>query len=387
MKIIPVQDGVPIKCWADEIDAETLKQAKNLAVLEFAFKHIAIMPDCHKGFGMPIGGVLAAKDAIVPNAVGVDIGCGMRAVRTSIKEIDRQTIINIIEKIRDYIPVGFKHHPVPKEWSGFDRAPDIAVIQRELNSSKRQLGTLGGGNHFIEIQQDKNTGSLWLMVHSGSRNFGLKIASEFHKLAKKECEKRKILLPDKDLAFFYFDSKEGREYYTAMNFALEFARENRKRMMDVIKEIFASFTNAKFEEEIDIHHNYASKEKHFGKEVIVHRKGATAAFKNLKGIIPGSQGSSSFIVEGKGNQESFMSCSHGAGRRLSRREANRILNEQECEAVMKDIIHEKWHNRFDEAPQAYKDINIVMAQQKDLVKIIYELKPLGVIKGDADLNI
>lgn len=386
MRTIPVEGGVPVKSWAREVDRETMKQALNLARLPCAFHHVALMPDCHVGFGMPIGGVLAAENAVVPNAVGVDIGCGMTAARTDLEKIDRDDLVRLLEDIKDLVPTGFRHHSRPQPWEGFDRAPEIPVVMRELESSRRQLGTLGGGNHFIEIQREE-AGPVWVMVHSGSRNFGLKIATEYHRKAVRFCDRHKVRLPDRDLAYFPFDSEEGQEYYRAMLFAQEFAAANRARILETIRQVLAARLGGRFVETLDVHHNYAAVETHFGRRVVVHRKGATAAFEGRKGIIPGSQGSASYIVEGKGNLESFRSSSHGAGRRLSRREANRVLTEEVCEAAMRGIVHEAWRGRFDEAPQAYKDIDQVMADQDDLVRPLHRLRPIGVIKGEAELQV
>jgi tRNA-splicing ligase RtcB len=384
MRTFSVDQGIPIRCWARDPDEGSLKQARNLARLPFAVRQIAVMPDCHKGFGMPIGGVLASENVIVPNAVGVDIGCGVLAVRTSLTGLERTDVVRILEDIRDLVPTGFKHHPVPKEWEGFSRAPGIPVIQRELESSRRQLGTLGGGNHFIEIQKEKD-GPVWVMLHSGSRNFGLKIASEYHRRALKECRRQDIELPDDELAFLAFDSELGQEYFSAMGFAVEFAAANRAEMMTSVKQVLTARMGCSFDLAIDVRHNYAAIERHFGRTLVVHRKGAIAAFPGQAGLIPGSQGTSSFVVEGMGNPESFMSCSHGAGRRMSRKEADKTLKEADCEAAMRGIVHGAWNRHYDEAPQAYKDFRKVMADQDDLVSVRHILDPIGVVKGDAGL--
>lgn len=377
-------ERIPIYIWAEEVDEETLKQTKNIANLPIAYHHVALMPDAHVGFGMPIGGVLATEDAIIPNAVGVDIGCGMHAVRTSLKDLPRNTLETVASKIRSRIPLGFEHQKQPRSWEGFKEAPDLPIVRQELDSARHQLGTLGGGNHFIELQKD-HTGHLWIMVHSGSRNFGLKIAEEYHRKAKNYCSEHKLDLPDSNLAYLPVDSRLGREYLEGMNFALRFARENRRQIMEDILAILEE-TVGSFEvtDRIDIHHNYAAPEKHYGKEVIVHRKGATAAFKSLRGIIPGSQGSPSYIVEGKDNPLSFKSCSHGAGRRLGRNEARKKLDlaEEVRRLESLGVIHAvRKPKDLDEASGAYKDIQKVMDAQRDLVDIILELQPLAVVKG------
>ena len=225
MKKVITTERIPIKMWLDDIDAAALGQAKNLANLPFAYEWIAVMPDCHTGFGMPIGGVLAAQDVIVPNAVGVDIGCGMLAARTDLVEITSAALREILAGIKLEIPVGFKHNLTNQPWDGFDRAPDIAIIQQELSSARRQLGTLGGGNHFIEIQWGSD-GLIWLMIHSGSRNFGLQTATFFHKKALASCDKSRNKLPDRDLSYLSMDTRDGRDYFEAMRFCCDFARAN-----------------------------------------------------------------------------------------------------------------------------------------------------------------
>ncbi len=374
-------ERIPIKIWAADIDAAALQQARNLANLPFAFRWVAVMPDAHAGYGMPIGGVLATEDMIIPNAVGVDIGCGMAAVRTSLKKVNNGELQEILAIIRAEVPVGFKHHPDPQEWEGFDRAPDIPIIQEELFSARHQIGTLGGGNHFIEIQRGDD-GFIWLMIHSGSRNFGLKAASEYHRMAKTLCAKGKYNLPDPDLSYLPVDSPQGRDYLTAMNYCLDFARANRALMVRRSMQAITAVTGGVGTFEVNIHHNYAALENHFGHEVFIHRKGATSARMGQAGIIPGSMGTHSYITEGLGNEESFQSSSHGAGRRMGRKEATHKLDLQREQQKMKGIIHGlRTKRELDEAPGAYKDIDDVMAQQEDLVKVITQLTPLAVIKG------
>jgi len=380
MQII-TSERIPIKLWASDIDAAALQQARNLANLPFAFRWVAVMPDAHTGYGMPIGGVLATDGMVIPNAVGVDIGCGMAAVRTSLTRISIDELQEILTIIRSEVPAGFKHHPDPQPWDGFDRAPDIPIIQQELYSARHQLGTLGGGNHFIEIQQGDD-GFIWLMIHSGSRNFGLKTASEYHRLARNLCARGRVNLPDPDLSFLPVDSPDGREYLKAMNYCLDFARANRALMVERCLGAITAVTGGTGTHSVNIHHNYAAVETHFGHEVLVHRKGATSARKGQPGIIPGSMGSSSYITEGLGCEESFTSSSHGAGRRMGRNEASRKLDLEREQQKMKGIIHGlRSKHDLDEAPGAYKDIDEVMAQQKDLVKIVVKLRPLAVIKG------
>lgn len=370
-----------------------LEQAKNLANLPFAFKHIAIMPDTHQGFGMPIGGVLATEGVVIPNAVGVDIGCGMCAVKTSLTDIDKETLKRIMGEIRKVIPVGFNKHKEEQEakllpvmnWNKND------ITLKEIENARKSLGTLGGGNHFIEIQKGRD-GHIWIMIHSGSRNLGKQVADYYNKVAI-ELNKKWHSYQGKELAFLPVDSEEGQAYLREMEYCVEFALANRKLMMDRVKEIFyktdmtqngVSRLSIKFDQMINIAHNYASLENHFGKDVWVHRKGATSAKEGEIGIIPGSQGTKSYIVEGLGNKESFMSCSHGAGRKMSRTQAINGLDLEKEIKILDDlgIIHGiRSKKDLDEAPSSYKDIDVVMENQKDLVKVLIELTPLAVIKG------
>lgn len=382
---------IPIFIWAVDPDEKTVQQAINLSNLSVTFHHIANMADMHLGYGMPIGGVCACKDAIIPYGVGNDIGCGMRLFITNIpvSSLDQRTLIAIQNKIKQKIPVGYKHHPKPQEWEGFNRAPDIRVIQNELESAKRQLGTLGSGNHFIELQESYPDGRLAIMLHSGSRNFGYKICKEYHTVAMRVCQER---MRDSNLAYLRTDKPQGQEYIESMNFALEFAKANRELMMRRIKEVLKKEIHGiKLICEVDVHHNYATLEEHFGKHVWIHRKGATSAKKLEAGIIPGSQGSFSYLVQGLGNELSFESCSHGAGRKMGRMAASKSkenggLDIEEETKKMDGIIFDGWgtnrkgNTDLGEAPGAYKDIDQVMEAQKDLVKVLAKFKPLVSIK-------
>ncbi len=383
-------EKIPIKLWLKDIGLGALNQSKNLANHPYAFHHIAIMPDAHEGFGMPIGGVLATKDVIIPNAVGVDIGCGICAVRTSLKEIPLDTIKGILGVIRKTVPVGFSHH---KSKQRSELLPDpgkyhptgMPVVNQEYNSALTQIGTLGGGNHFIELQKGDDS-HIWLMVHSGSRNIGYKVANHYNELAKTLNEKWKSKIPIKwDLAYLPLDSKQGQIYKKEMLYCVDFAFNNRKLMLEKIMQAISYFCDdVNYGDTINIAHNYASLEKHFGEDVILHRKGATLASADTIGIVPGSQGMKSYIVRGKGSSESFQSCSHGAGRRLGRRQAQRRLDLKSEQKTLeeKGILHSLKSKRdLDEAPSAYKDIATVMQNQADLVEIMTELTPLAVIKG------
>lgn len=376
-----------VKIWSNEVEDSAMKQIKNLSNLPFGFHHLAMMPDNHTGFGCPIGTVFASKDVIVPAIVGVDIGCGMCAVKTSLKEIDQEALKKIMGETRKQIPLGFGHHKDKQDSSLMpDKKGAVVregfIIEQEYQNALTQLGTLGGGNHFIEIQKGDD-GFIWLMIHSGSRNFGFKVADYYNKLAVKINDKWHSKVPKEwELAFLPLDSQEGQDYMEEMKYCVDFALANRQLMMDRLTAIVYQLTKANFESMINIAHNYATMENHYGENVLVHRKGATKADKGLTGIIPGSMGTSSYIIEGLGNPESFRSCSHGAGRRMGRKEAIRTLNLEEEQKKMEGILGKpRSQNDLEEAPGAYKDIDEVMENQSDLVKIKTKLKPLAVIKG------
>lgn len=385
MKSVDTSGRIPVKLWLNDIEDGAMDQAINLADLPFTFRHIALMPDAHQGYGMPIGGVMATQGVVIPNAVGFDIGCGMCAVRTSLQDIDTVTLKRIMGKIRQAIPVGFKRHKEPQD--GMVPFPDECEIsEREYENAATSLGTLGGGNHFIEIQKG-NDGHIWIMIHSGSRNLGKQVADHYNKIAIFLNEKWHSSVPKEwQLAFLPTDSDVGQEYLREMQFCVDFALANRRLMMrrvlDAIEDEISQ--EIRYGETINIAHNYAAMENHFGKNVMIHRKGATRAQEGQLGIIPGSQGTSSYIVSGKGNPESFHSCSHGAGRKMGRKQAERELD-LDAEINRLDeigVIHNiRTVKDLDEAAGAYKDINIVMANQADLVNIEVELKPLAVIKG------
>jgi tRNA-splicing ligase RtcB len=377
-------ERIPIKLWLDDIELGALEQAKNLANLPFAFKHIAIMPDSHQGYGMPIGGVLASQGYIVPNAVGVDIGCGMCAVRTSLTEITKEDIKKIMGFIRKSVPLGFNHHKEKQELEYPDELARTSVVENQLEKGLSQVGTLGGGNHFIEIQKGSD-GYVWIMIHSGSRNVGFQTANHYAKVAKELNQKYFTSVdPKLDLAFLPNEDNLGQEYFDDMKFCTWFAYQNRRLMLDRVQQAFLEVVETKFEPEINLPHNYAVMENHFGKNVMIHRKGATSAREGEIGIIPGSQGTKSYIVRGKGNKESFESCSHGSGRKMGRMAARRDLNLETEKQRLEEmgVVHSiRNKSDLDEAPSAYKDIAQVMANQTDLVDIVVELTPLGVIKS------
>ena len=380
-----------VKMWATEFDDKAREQIENLASLPFVYHHIALMPDCHGGMGMPIGGVLPTKDVVIPNAVGVDIGCGMCAVKTNIRarRLTEKILREVIMKgIRERIPLGMDHHKEMQDEmylpTGFD-LEKLPVVEANYQSIHHQVGTLGGGNHFIELQRD-DEGWLWIMIHSGSRNLGKQVGDFYNKKAKWFNElfyskvESNLLLP-----FLPLETHEFNEYWGEMNYCIAFAKCNRQLMMERIKEVIVdALPLAEFEPTIDIAHNYAAFENHFGANCIVHRKGAARARTGEIGIIPGSQGTCSYIVEGLGNPDSFMSSSHGAGRLMSRTQARKTLSlEDEIKKMeSKGIVHNICSQcDLDEAASAYKDIDQVIALEADLVRVIVKLEPLAVLKG------
>lgn len=385
MEQIITTEKIPIKLWLKEVETGALQQIKNIANFPYAFHHIAVMPDAHEGFGMPIGGVLATREVIVPNAVGVDIGCGVCSQKTSLTQIDMPTLKAMMKEIRKFIPLGFKKHKQKQDEKLMPRFRTSDVLKNEWVNALKSLGSLGGGNHFIEIQKGADN-YIYIMLHSGSRNLGKKVADYYNRLAIKYCQKNNYdYLVKQELCFLPFKSEVGQNYFTEMNFCVAYALANRQLIMDRIKQAFEkNIPSIQWGKFINIAHNYAALEKHFGQEVIVHRKGATQANQGQIGIIPGSQGTNSYIVRGLGNPESFCSCSHGAGRRLGRKQAIRELNlEKEIEKLnQQGIIHSiRGKHDLDEASGAYKDISMVIKNQSDLVEILTEMRPLAVIKG------
>lgn len=386
-------NGVTIDLWTRDLDSLAWQQITNISKLPFIHHHVSLMADGHGGTGVPIGCVLPVKGVVIPNAIGTDCGCGMRAVKSDIKVADITTDVlrkSIMRGIRKQIPVGDYVHKVdqsvdylPQEWN-MENLPTL-LSNNGIKKILRQIGTLGGGNHFIELQKDEE-GYLWVMIHSGSRGLGGKLHQEYNQIAKNLNRKYFSVVPEEaDLAFLPQSSAEFRMFWYEMNYCLEWAKCNRKLMMDrIIDVIRESFPNANFDEPIDIHHNYASTEEHYGKQCIVHRKGAAPAREGEIGIIPGSMGTCSYIVRGLGKEESFQSSSHGAGRAMSRSEAVATLDmKHEIEMLEnQNIVHSiRNKNDLEEATSAYKNIDVVMSNQKDLVEIVTKLLPIAVIKG------
>lgn len=379
---VDMTERVPIKMWADP-DEGTLEQARHLAALPFAFRHVALMPDTHIGYGMPIGGVLATRGTVIPNAVGVDIGCGMRLWKTGVTVDEfipvRDKVLNYIQR---NIPTGFGRHKNPRD---IPEMPDIDPLQAQADIAALSIGTLGGGNHFIEVQRDED-GNVWAMLHSGSRNLGKTMCDHYNRAARDLNARWHSQVPDEwQLAFLPLDTDEGQEYMAVMGYCLEFAKANRAAMQAAVVEAFTAFLPGAADCSVafDIHHNYAAMEHHFGQNVMVHRKGAVKARGPV--IIPGSMGSASYFCSGLDNPESFGSCSHGAGRAMGRKQAQREISVESVVLEMRDADIALYKaNKSDVAEEcraAYKDIEDVMAHQADLVSADVRLTPLGVVKG------
>jgi tRNA-splicing ligase RtcB (3'-phosphate/5'-hydroxy nucleic acid ligase) len=406
MPIAQVIEGrFPAKAWTKDIEDTALIQIKNLTEMPFIYKHIAVMPDCHAGYGSTVGSVIPTQGAIIPATVGVDIGCGMMAYRLNLCAQDLPDNLHSIRNaIENAIPCGRTDNggqndrgawgelptSVREAWSRLstdsrwvktlEYHPKIA--ERHINTS-RHLGTLGTGNHFIEICLDENN-DVWVMLHSGSRGVGNRIGTYFMQVAREDMRRFFINLPDADLAYFPQHTPHYSEYCAAVSWAQDYAKTNRELMMS---EILFSLTSC-FEKPISInewavncHHNYVAWENHYGVNVMVTRKGAVRARKGDLGIIPGSMGAKSFIVEGLGNKESFDSCSHGAGRRMSRGKAKHTFTIEDLAQQTNGIECRKDIDVIDEIPGAYKDIDEVMANQIDLVKPLFTLKQVLCVKG------
>lgn len=390
------QHGVPVKIFTKDVEEEALQQLRNLAQLEFVHQHIAVMPDVHVGKGATVGSVIPTKHAIIPAAVGVDIGCGMNAVRLSLKASQLpDSLSKIRSAIEAKVPVGFNQHqsisakmstldPLAKRLKCItDKHPGLLKMLKNFERTwARQLGTLGGGNHFIELCIDEHD-DVWVMLHSGSRGIGNCIGQYFINLAKKEQQSRFGHVPDRDLAYFAQGSNSFDDYLEAVQWGQDYAMENRREMMrlilNVLQRELPQFTLTK--EAINCHHNYVNQEHHFGENVYVTRKGAISAHEGELGIIPGSMGAKSYIVRGRGNSESFCSCSHGAGRRMSRGKAMRHFSLDDLRAQTAGVECRKDKGVIDEIPQAYKDIDTVMANQADLVEVVHTLKQVMCVKG------
>ena len=388
--------GVPVKIFTNDIDQDSIEQLTKMAQLQFIHSHIAVMPDVHVGKGATVGSVIPTKHAIIPAAVGVDIGCGMNAIRLNLKSSQLpDNLSSLRHAIERKVPVGFDLHkqvkakastltPLDKRLQPIiSKDPGLVRMLRKFDMTwQKQLGTLGGGNHFIELCLDENQ-DVWIMLHSGSRGLGNVIGTYFIELAKKEAQHRFGHVPDKDLSYFAEGSASFDDYVEAVEWAQAYAYENRREMMrlilEAIRPLLPSFQLTK--EAINCHHNYVSQEQHDGENLLITRKGAIRAGKDELGIIPGSMGARSYIVRGKGHPDSFCSCSHGAGRKMSRNKAKHLFNQQDLIQQTQGIECRKDAGVIDEIPSAYKDIDQVMAQQSDLIEVVHTLKQVLCIKG------
>ncbi|SFU83532.1 tRNA-splicing ligase RtcB [Polaromonas sp. YR568] len=403
-----VTGGVPVKMWTNgvPVEAQALKQLENSARLPIVFKHVAVMPDVHYGLGATIGSVIPTFKAIIPAAVGVDIGCGMMACKTTLCAEDLPDNLGPLRsEIEKAVPYGsapktYRRNGSVREvgaWTNPPSAADAAWGQlvdefeaicldypRLKNTNNhRHMGTLGGGNHFVEVCLDES-GGVWIMLHSGSRGVGNAIGTHFIELAKKDAELHQRNLPDKDLAYLEEGSQYFGDYVRGVGWAQKFARLNREVMMQAAIGALRKVISKPFEthlEAVNCHHNYVQKETHFGQEVFVTRKGAVSAKAGELGIIPGSMGAKSFIVRGKGNPDSFMSCSHGAGRTMSRTQAKKLFTVDDQIKATEGVECRKDAEVIDEIPMAYKDIDAVMLAQSDLVEVVYTLKQVVCVKG------
>ena len=388
--------SVPVKVFTDDLEPQARRQLINVAQLPIVFGHVAAMPDVHAGIGATVGSVIPTRRAIIPAAVGVDIGCGMNAVRLSLKaEQLPDGLARVRSAIERAVPVGFDEHaesgarrdacaPLAGRLESIVRKhPKIAAMQRDHGKKwVRQMGSLGGGNHFIEVCLDES-GHVWVMLHSGSRGAGNCIGRYFIAQARDAMQKRNVHLPDRDLAWFDEGTRHFDDYLEAVGWAQDYATANRREMMELIlralRRELPSFETSS--EAINCHHNYVGREEHFGQSVYLTRKGAISAREGELGIIPGSMGARSYIVRGKGNPESFCSCAHGAGRRMSRADAKRRFSRADLEAQTQGVECRKDKGVLDEIPGAYKDIDRVMADQTDLVEVEHTLKQVVCVKG------
>lgn len=394
MNVLQTGTHKPIKIWSPihEVESSALDQLRNTASLPFIYKHVAVMPDVHYGIGATVGSVVATQGAIVPACVGVDIGCGMMAMKMpfSWKRV-MDKIQAVYDAICKAVPVGQDMHQkaqitMQDVAEGFKRLPK--KLQDDPERIGKQLGTLGGGNHFIEVCLDLDD-NVWVMLHSGSRGIGNKIGNYYIDRAKEVMNQYMIKLHDPNLAYLVENSKLYDEYWADLQWAQRYAMTNRAVMMELVmkavsKTIFGTdVTSADLTPELAVncHHNYAEKENHFGENVIVTRKGAVRARVGDMGIIPGSMGTRSYIVEGLGNAESFCSCSHGAGRIKSRSKAKSAFTLADAESQTAGIVCRKDAGILDELPGAYKDIDQVMEHQKDLVKVVAQLRQILCVKG------
>lgn len=401
--LLEVANGKPIKLWTQGVPVEddARKQLINTAKMPFIFKHLAVMPDVHLGKGSTIGSVIPTVGAIIPAAVGVDIGCGMIAARTSLTASDLpDNLAGLRSAIEKAVPHGRSVSRGGRDKGAWEDVPELAdhawsalagrfkVItdkypRLEKTNNRKHLGTLGTGNHFIEVCLDEAQ-RVWFMLHSGSRGVGNAIGSLFIELAQADMRQHIANLPDRDLAYFEEGSQHFNDYVEAVGWAQDFAKQNRALMMHAVIAAARTVIKKPFEanlEAVNCHHNYVQKEQHFGQEVLVTRKGAVSAQKGQLGIIPGSMGARSFIVRGLGNEEAFCSCSHGAGRTMSRTKAKKLFTVDDQIRATAHVECRKDEDVIDEIPMAYKDIDAVMHAQRELVEVVHTLRQVVCVKG------
>ena len=400
-KLLEVANGKPVKAWIEGVplDPGAREQLMNTARMPFIFKHLAVMPDVHLGMGSTIGSVIPTQGAIIPAAVGVDIGCGMLAARTSLVAADLpDNLFGLRSAIEKAVPHGKTHgrhdrgawQDVPaladQAWAsmaGRFKAITDKYPKLEKTNNRVHLGTLGTGNHFVEVCLDE-ADRVWFMLHSGSRGIGNAIGSLFIELAQADMRQHIANLPDRKLAYFEEGSRHYDDYVEAVGWAQDFARQNRELMMQAVIAATRTVIRKPFEaslEAVNCHHNYVQKERHFGEDILVTRKGAVSAQKGQLGIIPGSMGAKSFIVRGLGNEESFCSCSHGAGRVMSRTEAKKQFTVEDQQRATAHVECRKDKDVIDEIPMAYKDIDAVMRAQRALVEVVHTLRQVVCVKG------
>jgi tRNA-splicing ligase RtcB len=387
---------VPVRVYTSEIEPEARAQLVNISRLPIVHHHVAAMPDVHLGIGATVGSVIPTRRAIIPAAVGVDIGCGMMATRLSLtgNELDETSLRKVFAQISRDVPVGFGQHSDrdarADSAKGFKKALS-RILQKHAGIQKRvgrnsswvhQLGTLGGGNHFIEVCLDESN-RVWAMLHSGSRGIGNAIGTYFIELAKKDAQRNDMRLPDADLAYFPEGAQHFDDYVEAVGWAQDYARANREEMIDLVLDAMRRHLPS-FEvtgAAVNCHHNYVEREEHYGESVWLTRKGAIRAGAGELGIIPGSMGARSYIVRGKGSPESFHSCAHGAGRLMSRNAAQKRFSTKDLADQTEGVICRKDKGVIDEIPGAYKPIDEVMANQADLVEVVHTLKQVVCVKG------
>ncbi len=387
---------VPVKVYTGDVEAGARQQLVNISKLPIVHHHVAAMPDVHLGIGATVGSVIPTLRAIIPAAVGVDIGCGMCAVRLSLtaNDLDEVYLQRVFDGISRDVPVGFRQHDerdardqAAKRFKRglkkiLEKHPGVEKRVGKRSSWVQQMGTLGGGNHFIEVCLDEAQ-RVWVMLHSGSRGIGNAIGTYFIALAKRDAERNQLALPDRDLAYFPEGAQHFDDYVAAVGWAQDYAHANRAEMMNIVLEALLRHLPS-FEvttEAVNCHHNYVARGRHYGEQVWLTRKGAISAREGELGIIPGSMGTRSYIVRGKGNAESFQSCAHGAGRRMSRNQAGREFSIEDLAQQTAGVICRKDKGVIDEIPGAYKDIDQVMANQADLVEVVHTLKQVLCVKG------